>query len=64
MKQRAFVLIDMDELDADVAVHAIYLAARWVYFHPPRIVFQPSPKPPPFLRDDSNKVAKTPTRRP
>lgn len=63
MKHRAFVLVNMDELDADVAVHAIYLASRWIYFTPPRIVFEPS-NAPPFLTRNSNILAKTPRRNP
>jgi len=60
--QRVFVLVDMDELDADVQVQAVMLAARWVYFEP-RFVYEPSKKPP-FLRDDSKIKESVPKRCP
>jgi hypothetical protein len=63
-KTRAIAIIEMEELDDDVKLTAAALSARWVYHHPPRIVFEPSAKEPPFLRTDSNIRTKTPTKRP
>ena len=63
MRHRQIIaLVDMEELEADAQVQAVMLKARWVYFHP-SFVFVPS-EGSPFLRDDSNIKAKTPTRRP
>lgn len=51
-KRQVFVLVNMDELEAEVRVQAIALRARWVYFEP-RFVFEPR-RAPPFLPADSN----------
>lgn len=46
MRQRKVIaLIGMDELDSEVCVQAVMLAARWVYFHPPKLVFEPKKRP-------------------
>lgn len=57
-KRQVFVLVDMEELEAEVKVQAIALRARWVYFEP-RFVFVPS-KTAPFLPRNSNRLAKSP----
>lgn len=61
-QRRVVALVGMDELDPNVLEHAVAIAARWVYFEPPRIIFEPKKRPSLFLTTDSNRLSKTPIR--